>query len=178
MTQPVWPIYAVPEVPYPEMVIRSRREASTRDTANARNFELWQTTPKYLASDRPDLNKQRPFQDFAPISSRMNERNYTSQPRYDATTAVADGHTLGQNAYFDKYDPSYDNRNAIRELQSVVYEDKSGEGIQQSQHLLRRNFDNRWMGGSEIDKITQARLILRPSMDDIRKIYWSKETDT
>jgi hypothetical protein len=105
----------------------------------------------------------------------MNERNYTSQPRYDADSAVVDSKNLAQNKYFDKYDPSYDNRNAIRELQSVVYEDKSGEGIPQSQHLLRRNFDNRWMSGAEIDKITQARLILRPSMDDIRKIYWSKE---
>ena len=175
MTQPAWPIYAVPDVPYPEMVIRSRRELSTRDTANARNFEIWQTTPKYLANDRPDLNQQRPFQDFAPISSRMNERNYTNQPRYDADSAVADSKNLSQNAYFNKYDPSYDNRNAVRELQSVVYEDKSGEGIPQSQHLLRRNFDNRWISGVEIDKITQARLILRPSMDDIRKIYWSKD---
>lgn len=171
MTQPAWPLYAVPDVPYPEMVIRSRREISTRDTVNARNFEQWQTTAKYLASDRPDLNKQRPFQDFSPISSRMNERNYTSQPRYDTSSAS----NLSQNKYFDKYDPSYDNRNAVRELQSVVYEDKSGEGIQQSQLLLRRNFDSRWTNGAEIDKITQARLVLRPSMDDIRKIYWDKK---
>jgi hypothetical protein len=105
MTQPVFPIYRVPEVPYPELVIKSRREVNTRDTVNARNFEHWQTNGKYLVQDRPDLNKQTPFQDFLPISSRMNERNYANQPRYDAT-----GPKLGNNIYFDKYDVAYDNR--------------------------------------------------------------------
>jgi hypothetical protein len=166
MTQPVFPIYRVPEVPYPELVIKSRREVNTRDTVNARNFEHWQTNGKYLVQDRPDLNKQTPFQDFLPISSRMNERNYANQPRYDAT-----GPKLGNNIYFDKYDVAYDNRNAVRELQAVVYEDKIGEGIRESSKLLRRNFDSRFMPSEDLDKITQARLVLRPSLDDIRKIY-------
>jgi hypothetical protein len=166
MTQPVFPIYRVPEVPYPELVIKSRREVNTRDTVNARNFEHWQTDGKYLVQDRPDLSKQTAFQDFLPISSRMNERNYTNQPRYEAT-----GPKLGNNIYFDKYDVAYDNRNAVRELQAVVYEDKIGEGIRESSKLLRRNFDSRFMPSEDLDKITQARLVLRPSLDDIRKIY-------
>jgi len=166
MTQPVYPIYKVPDVPYPEMVIRSRREASTRDTVNARNFEHWQTDGKYLVQDRPDLAAQRPFQDFSPINSRMTDRSYRTQPRFDA-----EGHKFGQNQYFDKYDASYDNRNAVRELQAVVYEDKIEEGIRESSKLLRRNFDSRWLATEELDKITQTRLVLRPSVDDIMKGY-------
>jgi hypothetical protein len=167
MTQPVYPIYRVPEVPYPDMVIRSRREASTRDTVNARNFEHWQTDGRYLAQDRPDLASQRPFQDFSPINSRMSDRSYRVQPRFDT-----DGHKMGQNTYFDKYDTAYDNRNAVRELQAVVYEDKNNEGIRESSKLLKRNFDSRWITPTEMEKITQTRLVLRPSMDDIRKVYW------
>lgn len=186
MTQPVFPIYKVPEVPYPELVIKSRREVNTRDSVNARNFEHWQTSGKYLVNDRisnaslrnslgaeisslhsrPDLDKQTPFQDFLPISSRMNQNVYMNQPRYDAT-----GPKLSNNVYFDKYDAVYDNRNAVRELQAVVYEDKSGEAIRESQKLLRRNFDSRFMPSEDLEKITQARLVLRPSLDDIRKIY-------
>ena len=166
MTQPVFPIYRVPEVPYPELVIKSRREVNTRDSVNARNFEHWQTSGKYLVSDRPDLDKQTPFQDFLPISSRMNQNVYMNQPRYDAT-----GPKLSNNVYFDKYDAVYDNRNAVRELQAVVYEDKTGEGIRESSKLLRRNFDSRFMPSEDLEKITQARLVLRPSLDDIRKIY-------
>lgn len=164
MTQPVWPAYAVPAVP--PSALTSRREFSTRDSVNARQFEHWQTDGKYLVSDRPDVGKQRPFQDFQPINSRTTDRNYRNQPRYDAA-----GAELGGNPYFQKYDAAYDNRNAVRELRSAVYEDKSDEGIRESSRLLRRNFDTRWIAPAEIDKLTETRMVLRPSMDDIRKIY-------
>lgn len=165
MTQPVWPAYAVPAVP--PSALTSRREFSTRDSVNARQFEHWQTDGKYLVSDRPDVGKQRPFQDFQPINSRTTDRNYRNQPRYLAN----DPKILGGNPYFEKYDSAYDNRNAVRELRSVVYEDKSDEGTRESSRLLRRNFDTRWIAPAEIDKLTETRMVLRPSMDDIRKIY-------
>lgn len=181
MTQPVWPAYAVPAVP--PSALTSRREFSTRDSVNARQFEHWQTDGKYLVSDRPDVGKQRPFQDFQPINSRTTDRNYRNQPRYDVLspglahgsqlTAASDaaGAELSGNPYFEKYDAAYDNRNAVRELRSAVYEDKSDEGIRESSRLLRRNFDTRWIAPAEIDKLTETRMVLRPSMDDIRKIY-------
>lgn len=168
MTQPVWPAYVVPAVP--PSALTSRREFSTRDSVNARQFEHWQTDSKYLVSDRPDTNTQRPFQDFQPINSRTTDRNYRNQPRYDAT-ATSTGDPIGTNPYFQKYDAAYDNRNAVREVRSAIYEDKSDEGLRESSRLLRRNFDTRWLAPAELDTLTETRMVLRPSMDDIRKIY-------
>jgi hypothetical protein len=168
MTQPVWPAYPVPAVP--PSALTSRREFSTRDSVNARQFEHWQTDGKYLVGDRPDTNKQRPFQDFQPINSRTTDRNYRNQPRYDATATSA-GDAIGTNPYFQKYDAAYDNRNAVREVRSAIYEDKTDEGLRESSRLLRRNFDTRWLAPAELDKLTETRMVLRPSMDDIRKIY-------
>jgi hypothetical protein len=151
-------------MPYPEMVGRSRREVSTRDATNARQFEHWQTNGRYLAADRPDVNKMPAFQDFMPIGARTTDRQYRNQPRYRGADE------LDKNHYFAKYDTAYDSLNTIRELQAAVYEDKGDDGVESSK-LLRRNFDSRFLAEKELDRITQTRLVLRPSMDDIGKIY-------
>lgn len=166
MTQPVYPRFNVQELPPPIMVIRSRQEISTRDTTNARQFEHWQTDGKAMTTNRPDVNAQAPFHDTLPINSRSVDRNYSSQVRFDAG-----GHRLGQNAYFDKYDPSYDSRNAVRELQAVVYEDKATEGVRESGRLLGRFFDNRWMTEAEQAATVEASISLRPIRDDYTKMY-------
>ena len=124
MAQPVFPLHTVHLLPPQQMSLRSRREVSTRDAANARNYELWQTDGKYGIQNRPDPNAQAPFFDIQPINSRFVERNYRTQPRFDQA-----GSQGGMNSYFDKYDSASDSRNAIRELQGVVYEDKDMEGI-------------------------------------------------
>ena len=144
MTQPVWPIYPVEALPPPEMNIRSRHDLSTRDSANARNFELWQTDGKHGTYNRPDMNAQAPFQDFLPINSRFEERRYHPQPRF-----AEDGHRGGMNPYFDKYDTAYDARNTVRELQAAVYEDRPYEYIPQSRALVERGVEHRWIPPSD-----------------------------
>jgi hypothetical protein len=88
-----------------------------------------------------------PYMDMAPTNTRTDKRDYKqSQP------FVAGGPDLAYNPYFDRYDPVTDPRNAVRELRSVVYEDKGGSrGEFESQKLLRRNFENRWLCNETID---------------------------
>jgi hypothetical protein len=148
------------------MVLRSRRELSTRDTANARNFELWQTDGKYGVHNRPDMNKQQPFYDMLPNGSRTNERSYRAQPRFDV-----DEHRGIQNPYFDKYDAVFDARNMTRELRASVYEDKNTGYLKESSKLLKRNFDNRWVNPTVVQQQAEAAELLRPKMDDIRLFY-------
>ena len=113
MAQPVFPdnhtISAYNAFPVPEFMARSRREIDTIDAINARQFEHWQTDGKYGVYNRPDMNKQAPFYDMMPNVSRMNDKSYRSQPRYDATGAKG-----VQNSYFDKYDTTFDARNMTR----------------------------------------------------------------
>lgn len=151
MTQPVWPIYPVESMPPPEMIIRSRHDLNTRDAANARNFELWQTDGKHGTYNRPDMNAQAPFQDFLPINSRFEQRRYHPQPRF-----TEDGHRGGMNPYFDKYDTAYDARNTVRELQAVVYEDKSFEYIPQSRAVVERGVEHRWIPPTVWEETAEA----------------------
>ncbi len=172
MAQPVWPTQntqsAVKSFPSPHFMTRSRREIDTHDAVNARQFEHWQTDGKYGILGRPDLNSQAPFYDMQPINSRMSERNYSSQPRYVQGNNADRG---GMNPYFDKYDTSFDSRNMTRELRATVYEDKNTSYIVESNHLLQRNFDNRWFNPQELKQTVNAAESLRFKMDDIRTFY-------
>ena len=89
-----------------------------------------------------------PYNDMAPINTRGDARDYKqSQP------FVAGGPDLEYNPYFDRYDPVRDPRNAIRELRSAVYEDKgTNRGVEESQKMLRRQFENRWVSEELIDE--------------------------
>lgn len=173
MAQPVFPdsrtISAYGAFPLPKFITRTRREADPIDVVNARQFEHWQTDGKYGTMNRPDINKQSPFYDMLPNDSRMNDRSYRSQPRFDT-----DGHRGGQNSYFDKYDTTFDSRNMTRELRASVYEDKNTGYIKESEKLLQRNFDNRWLNPHIATQQAQATEQLRPKMDDIRLFYINK----
>jgi hypothetical protein len=103
-----------------------------------------------------------------PSDSRMNNRSYASQPRFNEM-----GHRGSQNSYFDKYDTVYDARNTIRELRGVVYEDKNIGYAKESQHLLERNFDNRWLNTEQLKSNVETAESLRLKMDDIRTVYRS-----
>lgn len=169
MAQPSFPIYPTPSFPNPELCIRSRREIDTKDAINARQFEHWQTDGKSDIYNRPDLNSQAPFNDVLPLNSRVNTNNYRSMPRFNEQ-----GHKGGNNPYFDKYDTSYDARNMIRELRATVYEDKITGYISESNHLLERNFDNRWFNTSELKNVVETAESLRFKMDDISVVYKNK----
>lgn len=170
MAQPVFPdthtISAYGAFPLPKFIARTRREIDPIDAINARQFEHWQTDGKYDTMNRPDINKQSPFYDQMPNDSRMNDRSYRSQPRFDVNS-----HRGGQNPYFDKYDTSFDARNTTRELRASVYEDKNTGYAKESEHLLERNFDNRWLNPTLVLEQAKAAEQLRPKMDDIRMYY-------
>ncbi len=175
MAQPVFPdrhtISAYNAFPMPQFMARSRREVDPIDAINARQFEHWQTDAKYGTMDRPDINKQAPFYDQLPNDSRMNDKSYRAQPRFDT-----EAHRGVQNPYFDKYDTTFDARNMTRELRASVYEDKNTGYLKESDKLLQRNFDNRWLNPTVVQQQAQAAEQLRPKMDDIRLFYKNKPT--
>ena len=169
MAQPVFPdqrtISAYDAFPLPTFMPRTRREVNQIDSINARTFEHWQTDGKYDTMNRPDTNSQSPFYDQMPNDSRMNNKSYRSQPRYDVDS------DRESNPYFDKYDTSFDPRNMTRELRASVYEDKNTGYSKESEHLLQRNFDNRWLHPGVAVEQAKAAEQLRPKMDDIRMYY-------
>ena len=173
MAQPVYPdrhtISAYEAFPLPKFMPRMRREVDAIDAVNARQFEHWQTDGKYGVMNRPDLNKQAPFYDMMPNDSRTNSRSYRSQPRFDA-----DGPRGGQNSFFDKYDTAFDARNMTRELRASVYEDKNTGYFKESERLLQRNFDNRWLNPTVIKQQAEAAEMFRPDNKDIRELYYNK----
>ena len=170
MAQPVFPdnhtISAYNAFPLPQFMTRTRREFDTKDTVNGRQFEHWQTDGKYDVYNRPDMNQRAPFYDMLPNDSRMNDRSYRSQPRFDN-----DGHRGVENPYFDKYDAVFDARNMTRELRASVYEDKNTGYLSESEKMLQRNFDNRWLNPTVVTQQAKAAEQLRPKMDDIRLFY-------
>ena len=48
-------------------------------------------------------------------------------------------------SFFDKYDVAGDPRNIVRELRSGVYETGTTRGYNESQRLLTRTLDDRWL---------------------------------
>uniref|UniRef100_A0A6C0KMK7 Uncharacterized protein n=1 Tax=viral metagenome TaxID=1070528 RepID=A0A6C0KMK7_9ZZZZ len=170
MAQPVYPdrhtISAYQAFPLPRFVVRTRREVDTIDSINARQFEHWQTDGKYETMNRPDMNKQAPFYDMLPNGSRMSERNYRSQPRYDVNEPKG-----VENPYFNKYDTSFDARNMTRELRASVYEDKNTGYLKESGKLLQRNFNNRWLHSTVVSQQAQAAEQIRPEREDLQHFY-------
>ncbi len=53
--------------------------------------------------------------------------------------------TLAGNPYFDKYDIATDSRNVVREMRAVVNEDIVDRGVRESQKLIRRELESRWL---------------------------------
>ena len=83
--------------------------------------------------------------------------------------------TLSDNPYFDKYDVASDSRNIIRELRGTVSEDIRDRGVRESQLLLRREMDSRWLPqGYAQDKgldSLSAFELMRPKITDMNKDY-------
>jgi hypothetical protein len=167
MTQPAYPdrytSASIAAFPLPEFMPRMRREINPQDAINARQFEHWQTNGKSGINNRPDINASVQFYDMMPNSSRISDRNYRSQPRFDATSKKGIS-----NPFFDKYDATFDSRNMTRELRASVYEDKADGYSKECEKLLQRNFDNRWLTPIDPSEVTDK---LRPTRDDIRIFY-------
>jgi hypothetical protein len=156
------------------MQLRVRREADATDTINARQFEVWNSSaPVVQGGDIKDepIGMKPAFYDMAPLSSRNDKQDYRqSQP------FVAKGPSLAMNPYFDRYDPTRDPRNMIREVRSVVYEEKEADrGLAESRRLSDRGYLNRWMpeGSSKEDMraTLEAYEVMRPKVDSITEVY-------
>jgi hypothetical protein len=83
--------------------------------------------------------------------------------------------SLSENPYFNKYDVAGDSRNVIRELRGVVTEDVVDRGVRESQRLLRRELDNRWLPANYakdagIDQLSAFEL-MRPKMNNMGNMY-------
>lgn len=169
-----YPSVYTPETNFLSMNVRSRREINARDAANVRQFEHWQTDAPYLQMDRPDLNNTPILSDMNPINSRTtNAKNYLQnkpmKPGQDS---------FQNNPYFDGYAPQWDPRNAVREIRSVIYEDRFDKGVRESQTLLTRTFQNRWVNPSTVETNNLNTLNsllayeeLKPQMDDISRTF-------
>lgn len=72
---------------------------------------------------------------------------------------------LASNPYFDKYDIATDSRNVIRELRGAVSEGVEDRGIVESQKLLSREMESRW-----VERETAFEL-LRPKFNDMANTY-------
>jgi hypothetical protein len=85
------------------------------------------------------------------------------------------------NPYFDRYDPTRDPRNMIRELRSVVYEEKEADrGLTESQRLSDRGYLSRWMPeGTSLEDMRaslEAYEVMRPKSDNIKDSYVAEPT--
>lgn len=168
------PTYYSPQMSFLSMNVRSRREINTRDAANIRQFEHWQTDAPYLQMDRPDLSGARILSDMNPTNSRKLDGKLYLQNQ--PMKAGQDGFT--QNPYFQDYAPQYDSRNAVRELRSVVYEDRFDKGVRESKRLLERSYTTAWQAPEHVAEKNLATLNslvayeqLKPQMDDIQKNF-------
>jgi hypothetical protein len=172
MSQPSYPTRGTNQqraaFPMPQFMARTRREIDSTDAINARQFEHWQTAGRHGTYNRPDVNQQVPFYDVMPNSSRTTDRSYRSQPRFDP-----DLERGVQNPYFMKYDTTSDSRNMTRELRASVYEDKNNGYQRESDSIMERNIEHRWL--LPVAPVQQASVVdeLRPKMDDIRLVYHS-----
>ncbi len=180
-------------IPAEQFQLRLRKEADTKDTANARLVESWTAQvpiqqEAYYRADLPDggivtaITKrdgkkrdsrvpaalQSRYEDMLPASSRIDKRDFRQSRPYDPA-----GPGLALNPYFDRYDPTRDPRNMIREVRSVVYETKEPERGQAADTRLReRAFSNRYDEASA--RLTQAHELLRPKIDSPEVVYRSQ----
>jgi hypothetical protein len=168
------PAYYTPETSFLSMNIRSRREMSTRDAANIRQFEHWQTDAPYLQMDRPDLSGAKILSDMNPTNSRKLDGQQYLQNR----PLKAGQDSLSKNPYFEGYAPQYDSRNAVRELRSAIYEDRFDKGVRESKYLLGRTFTSQWLEPTyvvdkNLDTLNslEAYEQLKPQMDDIARNF-------
>ena len=73
---------------------------------------------------------------------------------------------LAQNPYFNKFDVAGDSRNVVRELRSVVSEDIVDRGVRESQKLLQRELESRWLPPSYAeDQGIDVLSMMRPSLN-------------
>jgi hypothetical protein len=194
------PQYAGPlRIPPAGFQPRVRKEVSAMDTTNSRFIEDWNAgvpiqQSSYIRKDLPGgkfiigepkrlppgdlshnyLDAHEPesmkpvFMDMAPLSSRIDPRDFRQSQPY-----IANGPNLSENPFFDRYDPTRDPKNMVREVRSAVYEIANADrGIQESERLRQRTFTDRYeKEGETPTNLTQWFDLLRPKVDNPEIVY-------
>lgn len=108
------------------------------------------------------------YEDMQPLSSRNDIRDFRQSRPYDPL-----GPGLALNPYFDRYDPTRDPRNAVREVRSVVYELKQADrGLEESERIRERSFANTYVTEGETPtRLTRAYELMRPKIDNPEVVY-------
>jgi hypothetical protein len=193
------PQYAGPlRIPPAGFQPRVRKEVSAMDTTNSRLVEDWNADVPikqsgYFRVDLPGgqfitgsqkrkdpgdlssnyLDSHVPvFMDMAPLSSRIDPRDFRQSQPY-----VPSGPNLSENPFFDRYDPTRDPKNMVREVRSAVYELANADrGIQESERLRERTFTDRYeKEGETPTNLTQWFDLLRPKVDNPEIVYRNSE---
>jgi hypothetical protein len=127
------------------------------------------TNPKYAKMDsNVPASLDTVYQDMAPLSSRTDIRDFRQSQPYDPTAP-----NLSLNPFFDRYDPTRDPRNMVREVRSAVYEPKEADrGITESERIRARTFTNRYMAEDQTPiALTEWYNLMRPKVDNPEIIY-------
>ena len=132
------------------------------------------TSPKYAKMDsNVPASLNTVYQDMAPLSSRTDIRDFRQSKPYDPTAP-----NLSLNPFFDRYDPTRDPRNMVREVRSVVYEPKEADrGIEESERIRERTFTNRYTAEEQTPvALTEWYNLMRPKVDNPEIIYRDRKT--
>ena len=152
----------------PSQNTAERQREADLDSRAAAALDAIQSLGNALAST---LNPLTQTQIRAQLATQQElYANYTEQKKQLSTDAMS------RNPYFDKYDVQGDTRNIIRELRAVVSEDIVDRGMAESQKLLRRGMENRWVPvnfaeSQGLDALTAYEL-MKPKFNKQDKVYF------
>lgn len=127
------------------------------------------TNPKYAKMDsNVPASLNTVYQDMAPLTSRTDIRDFRQSQPYDPKAP-----NLSLNPFFDRYDPTRDPRNMVREVRSAVYEPKEADrGLTESERIRARTFTNRYSEeGKAPIALTEWYNLMRPKVDNPEIIY-------
>lgn len=125
-----------------------------------------------------ELNQQINDALMAVQNAKTKEQVAFARSRYDTLLQAQKQlqvDTLADNPYFKKYDVAGDSRNIIRELRGAVTEDVVDRGVRESQKLLAREMQSRWLPARYAEKNNLDQLgmidLMRPKLNDMSKNY-------
>jgi hypothetical protein len=146
-----------------------RRTVALNDQVNQSLSTIQSLRDKLsYATSRRDLISQSTFKGLLVIPEETYKILLTRQKQIQIDT-------LSENPYFEKYDVASDSRNIVRELRGSVTEDVVDRGVAQSQKLLRRELESRWLPANYsenqgIDSLSAYEL-MRPRMNHQERMY-------
>jgi hypothetical protein len=144
----------------PEFIPRIRREKTIAPTYT----DINNIYHPRIYNDGIPMNltkKETTYMDMAPINSRTDIRDVRQSQPYIPQLNIS----TANNPYFQKFDITQDPRNVTRELQSSVYEERTGSR-KEEKALFYRGFQHAWVNEDDLKRETEERLrggeVMRP----------------